>query len=839
LTRTHLTEQSWFTGIQRPSRYLGTEPNSVRKPLDGVEVTVGLAFPDVYEVAMSHLGIKILYHILNSLPWLAAERVFCPWGDMETALREHGLPLATLESGMPLAQLDVLGFSLQHELCYTNVLTMLDLAGIPFRASERDRTFPLVIAGGPACFNPEPVAHVFDAILIGDGEEAALEICRKVRRFNRNREGDRRALLDDLADIQGMYIPSFFEPQVDSHGVFSGVRPLRPEHPFVLKAMVPDIEKAPYPSDQVVPFSDPVHDRLAVEICRGCTRGCRFCQAGMIYRPARERSPETILEHVRLGLERTGYEDVSLLSLSAGDHSAIAPLLKALMDRQSDSKVAISLPSLRIDSLDEAWLEQIKRVRKTGFTLAPEAGTDRLRRVINKTLTNQEIVETARKVYAAGWKLIKLYFMLGLPGETEEDLQGIVRLSREVATLSGARRGKPRLHVSLATFVPKTHTPFMWHPQISLDESRKRLRSIQDSLHDPRIRVKWNSPEMSWMEGVFARGDRRLLPVVIRAWKAGARFDAWGDQFRLDLWEDAFRSESVDPARYLYHPRAKEDPLPWDHIRSGVRKEYLWKEHLRALEEKTTPDCRRGCLDCGVCDHETIDPVIRPGELTPTGPVAPEVPPSTAPARAYVLTFSKTDAARYLGHLELVRLFSRAVRRAGLSPVHSGGFHPTPKISFTHALPVGTESLQETVRIELSPPATPVEIKERLNQNLPDGFRILLAEDVTGLKKQNRLIESHYTITLEGCGADHESMDRFLASTTCMVVKETPKGERSVDARASVKILRSLSVDSVEFILHHLPGPSLRPEDVLREIFHLNEIQVRAAKILKTKQTLV
>ena len=487
MTRNRLTDQPWFTDIVRPSRYLGNEPNVRRKARSEVDVLVGLAFPDLYEVGMSHQGIKILYRILNRSDRIAAERVFCPWVDLETALREHGRPLETLESGTPLAELDVLGFSLQHELCYTNVLTMLDLAGIPFAAADRDETHPLVIAGGPACFNPEPVAGIFDAILIGDGEEAAPEICRHVGEAARTGAA-REALLEKLTSVQGVYVPSCFEPAYGPKGAVEEIHPLRPGYEAVRKALVPDLGAFPSPVDPVVPFSDPVHDRLAVEICRGCTRGCRFCQAGMIYRPVRERAPEAVLELVRRGLAGTGYEDVSLLSLSTGDYSAIGPLLTALMDRQSRDRVAVSLPSLRIDSLDEAWFEQIKRVRKTGFTLAPEAGTDRLRRVVNKSLTNEGILEAARKVYAAGWKLIKLYFMVGLPGETEEDLQAIVRLSREVARLSGGGGKRPRLHVSVAAFVPKAHTPFMWESQISLEESRRRMRAIQDGLRDRRIR---------------------------------------------------------------------------------------------------------------------------------------------------------------------------------------------------------------------------------------------------------------------------------------------------------------------------------------------------------------
>jgi radical SAM family uncharacterized protein/radical SAM-linked protein len=835
LTRDPLTNQPWFADIARPSRYLGNEPNVRRKPRREVDVLVGLAFPDVYEVGMSHQGIKILYRILNSADRIAAERVFCPWVDMEAALRDNGRPLETLESGTPLAELDVLGFSLQHELCYTNVLTMLELAGIPFRAADRDRSYPLVIAGGPACFNPEPVAGIFDAVLIGDGEEAAPEICRRVRGAARGGAA-REDLLADLGSIQGVYIPSFFQPVYGRNGVLEAITPLRPGYQVVRKALVPDLAAFPSPPDPVVPFSDPVHDRLAVEICRGCTRGCRFCQAGMIYRPVRERAPDEVLELVRRGLAGTGYEDVSLLSLSTGDYSAIGPLLTALMDRQSRDKISVSLPSLRIDSLDESWFDQIKRVRKTGFTLAPEAGSDRLRRVINKSLTNEGILEAARKVYAAGWKLIKLYFMVGLPGETEEDLQAVVRLSREVARLSGGRAKRPRLHVSVATFVPKAHTPFMWEPQISLEESRRRMRLIQDGLRDRRIRVKWNAPEMSRMEGVFSRGDRRLLPVLIRAWSSGARFDAWGEQFSLETWEEAFRAEGIDPDRYL-RARSEEEALPWDHLHTGVRKSFLLGEKRRAEQERFTPDCRTTCLECGVCDHERVDPVVRGAECAL--PPADTPGPEPERGRTFLLTFSKTGDSRFLGHLELSRAFYRALRREGLFPVHTGGFHPTPKVSFSSPLPVGTESLQETVRVELRDPPPPAEVRDRLNRALPEGLRILLVEDVTNLEKRNRLLETRYSISSDEEAFDPAAAGRFLAAPEHVVSRTTPKGkERTVDARALVKDVHCPSPGTVELALLHPPGPSMKPAEIVREVFGLSDAGVASLKILKTKQIL-
>jgi radical SAM family uncharacterized protein/radical SAM-linked protein len=817
---------------------LGNEINTVKKPLENVEITFGLAFPDVYEVGMSHQGLKIIYDILNRHEWLAAELVFCPWVDMEGALRREGLPLQTQESGIPLGKLDILGFSLQHELCYSNVLTMLELGGVPLRADERDTTYPLILAGGPACFNPEPFAEIFDLILIGDGEEKALEICRLVRHFKKKSGMSKKDLLADLSHVQGIYVPSFFQPEYGDNGILTNIRPLIPAYSFVTKALVPDIDKSPFPAGQIVPYSDPVHDRLSVEICRGCTRGCRFCQAGMVYRPVRERDQVTILHHIEEGLRLTGYDEVSLLSLSSGDYSAIGPLLRELMNRRSRDKIAVSLPSLRIDSLDEAWLEQIKRVRKTGFTLAPEAGSDRLRRVINKTLTNEEILETAEKVYNAGWKLIKLYFMIGLPGETEEDLQEIITLSKGVARTAVGRGKKPILHVSVAAFVPKPHTPFMWLPQITLEESRRRIRKIQDGLLDHRIRVKWNNPEMSWIEGIFSRGDRRLLGPLIRAWENGARFDAWGEHFHLEIWKEAFEAKSIDPDFYLYRTRARDEIMPWEHIRSGVHKTYLFHELERSQKEKTTPDCRLKCLECGVCDHDQYDPVIqknRPFEFRESERPQKQ---SYAGNRSYFITFSKTETARYLGHLELARSFMRALRRTELQVSYTGGFHPTPKISFTTALPVGTESLEETVKIELIEPIDPEALTQKLNRSLPPGIRVIRAEDRTGKKKKEQLLETHFRIRFDGIDVDKDTIDGFIASREFIVKKTTSKGEREVDARRLVRDMKVKGRDTLELVLLNTPGTSLKPAEILGEIFHLDSYQVLSLRILKLKQVM-
>jgi len=587
-----------FPTVQKPGRYTGGEHNSVVKNWDTIDVKVALAFPDVYDLGMSNLGLAILYDILNKEKDALAERVYVPWPDMEAAMRQAGLPLYSLESHRALRDFDLIGISLPYEQLYTNVLTLLDLGGLPLLSAARDERYPLVMAGVNAVFNPEPMADFVDFIVIGEGEQVILEI---VEAYREVRAADREAQLRRMARIPGVYVPRFYAPSFFEDGTLAKIEPLVEEAEAHLVKRITPVMPPPV-TRFVVPFVDVVFNRASIEIQRGCTRGCRFCQAGMVFRPVRERSMSEIIETVDAIVRETGYEEIGLLSLSSTDYTQIAPLVKALSDKYADGNLSLSLPSSRIESVSVDLVDMLSHGRKTGFTFAPEAATDRMRDVINKSIPTEELLNVADMVYSRSWRLIKLYFMIGQPTETDEDVRAIARLAKQVLEVGRRYHGrKAQVRVGVSTFVPKPHTPFQWATLNDLDTIRRKQAILREEFHPARgIIYNWNAPEESLLEASLGRGDRRVGQAILRAWQKGCKFDAWHEHFRPDLWRQAFAEVGLDQAWYANRPRLADEVFPWDHIDAGVQKRWLLMDWYSAQRGETKIDCREHCFNCGI-----------------------------------------------------------------------------------------------------------------------------------------------------------------------------------------------------------------------------------------------
>jgi radical SAM family uncharacterized protein/radical SAM-linked protein len=850
--------------VQKPGRYVGGEYGSVRKDWTAVRARICLAFPDIYDIGMSHLGFKILYKVLNDDPRTLAERAYAPWLDMQKELKERGLPLLSLESARPLREFDVVGFSLQFELTYTNILAMLDLGGIPRRSSRRGEDDPLILAGGPTATHPEPIAAFLDAIVIGDGEERTTEVALvwtdlKAKGIPR---GER---LRALAKLRGVYVPSLYSTAIEpSTGLAVVALPADPELPFPVKrTLVENLNDWPFPDDGPVGGPEAIFDRVSIEIARGCTEGCRFCQAGMIYRPVRERDPDDIAQTVARAVKKTGSDEVSLTSLSTADYSCVAPLIQKVTDILAPEKVSLGVSSLRAYGLEENVLDDMQRVRATGVTFAPEAGSQRMRDVVNKNVTEAQLMETAERVFSRGWSSMKLYFMIGLPTEEESDVREIVRVGMRARQVGKQMKkalmskglpgggGAPKVTVSVSTHVPKPHTPFQWCRLDTPNEIRqKQAWLLEEKRVSGGVDLRMHDCDTSWLEAVFARGDRTLADVIEHAYENGARFDSWEDQLKIGVWEEAFAATGVDPARYLGTiPTTAR--LPWDHIDVGLEDGFLAREYRKALASRLSLPCGKVagmfvqhtnladaekdakklvCYDCGVaCDltamraerlvylrklgaDEKRPPPPSPFEAAPRDvnkaprPATPSRQGSAkrAPVRfeqgaplRYRFGYTKLGASAFLSHLDLIRALPRTFRRKGLPLYYSTGFHPKPEMTFGPALSLGIASLVEVVDVKLTSELDPEAWRGELTDASQAGLTFFAGRRLGDRDPSvSRIVDtSRYAIVfprsvLASLGGDRGLEERVagaLAATELRVYRTIDGVGRWIDVRAFVR----------------------------------------------------
>jgi radical SAM family uncharacterized protein/radical SAM-linked protein len=824
--------------VQKPARYLGGEWNAVKKNPEVVKTKVALVFPDLYEVGMSYLGQKILYSILNAQPGILAERVFAPWKDMEQELRARDIPLFSLENRIPLDRFDIIGFSLLYELNYTNVVNILDLGKVSPFSQDRDFIKPLVIAGGPAAFNPEPLARLFDLFLIGDGEEAFLEMLLLYLNL-KDESKDKDAVLAEMAGIKGVYVPSLYTPCRSSKSSLLSILPKGKAPATIKKRVLYPFREVALPETLVVPHFQVIFDRIAAEVSRGCPQSCRFCQASSIYFPFRVKSPATVIKGILNSLQSTGYKDVSMASLSVSDYPYLEEVIDSLMEELEKQKVSISLSSLRPKGLTSEVVKNIVRVRKTGFTLVPEAGTERLRAVINKNLQDEEIKEAAKIAFGAGWQRLKLYFMVGLPTETDEDLEAIVAMVKEILALGKSILRKfPGINLSLSSFIPKPHTPFQWSQMEQKQVLEEKRRYVTSRLKRCSS-VRWNMDpvEKSFLEGIFSRGDRRLSGVLYEAWKKGARFDSWKDEFKFSVWESAFESENIDSQDYL----SALDPdlvLPWDHIDTGIKKKHLLEEFDLALKGIASPSCgERKCEECRGCTLSKFFETKFAEDVPRIKRDSPLLGIRTAKVHRYRAFYRKEGRARFLSQIDLNNVLQQGFRRAGIPVSYSEGFHPKMMISYLPALPLGMEGKNECLEFKSSHIIQEEDFLSRINDHLPDGIEFnnlkILQDSEPSVNKRIRafiysldLTDKKIKSSVENLCPEKESGEKYFSCLERLIgvyLKSGPHGtleEISLDREGQKLYLQ----------IRHGAGKSLRAQDIIAEIFGLQNPAFRMAR---------
>lgn len=817
--------------FEKPSRYINGEVNAVHKR---AEVKVALAFPDIYDVGMSHLGLRILYKIINDLDFACAERVFSPWLDMEAEMKAKGILLASLETGRPVRDFDIVGFSLQYELSYTTVLNMLSMSGISLRSEDRDERDPLIIAGGPIAVNPLPMSAFIDAFLVGDGEDAIKDIVETFYSFKKSGFRKRDSILRSLSMIDGMYVPSIHNnppafPLVKGNGRGLAVK----------KRFIESLDDAPYPVAPVVPFTSIVHDRINIEIARGCTMGCRFCQAGMTYRPLRERSPERILQIAKDSLRSTGHEEIALTSLSAGDYSCLLSVVKQLNRTFAHKMVSLSLPSLRVATVDRDVLKEIKAVRKTGFTIAPEAATGRLRSVINKDFNEEDYEKALHALFAEGWENIKLYFMIGLPDERDEDVEAIPHMALQAIKVAKRySRRHVNVNVGISPFVPKPHTPFQWCGQENLEAVRTKASYLRQRLSKKGMNFRGHNTETSLLEAVFSRGDSSLSDLIEKAWSMGCRLDAWTEAFDFRKWLAAAEATGVDIHAYAARRFEKDDPLPWEVVDPGVKKEYLWREYQHALSCEITTDCRKECSGCGLnCARNSEDTGCRIQDVEHKAQdkecIAHRASGGDNPPKIRVrFQFSKSGDMRYLSHRELMTAIIRAARRSDMPVAYSRGFHPSPRLSFGPPLNVGVAGLREYFDMDLMSGHGIANLKEDLNRELPDCLMIKEAVAIAEAEPSLQSFISRYEYEI--ICPDPSVIDDFLASKSAVVDRgKTAGADNAVDLRAMVEEATVMDDHTVRMIVKDVGEDKVRLGELISTMF-----KSQAEELLITRMAL-
>ena len=817
--------------VSKPARYVGGELNVVKKDPQAQSVRVCLAFPDVYEIGQSYMGFHILYHILNNRPGTLCERTFAPWPDMENIMHKENIPLWSLESFLPVASFDVVGFTLQYELHYTTVLNMLDLAGIPVRADKRDEHHPLILGGGTCCVNPEPMTDFFDAFLIGDGEEAFPEMLTVIEE-GKKKSLSRKALLKNLTRVEGVYVPSLYRPVHNDDGVFTGMEPVGDDVPFPVRArFVEELKPEYYPDKPLVPLCEIVHDRLSIEIMRGCSRGCRFCNGGMLYRPKRVRPAGEVVDQIVRGLRATGWDEVSLVSLSTTDYPEIKGVITRLGTSLSGKLVSVSLSSLRADNFSLSIAETVAGGRKTGLTFAVEAGTQRLRDVINKNLTEDQLIQTVEHALGNGWKGIKLYFMIGLPTETRDDVIAIADLLNRLGAILHKHHGR-RINVTVSPFSPKPLTPFQWETQDSVAVLREKVALIKNHVTSRGVVIKDFQPFLSMLECRLARGGRVYGNIIYDAWKQGSRLDGWSEHFHEDIWRSVLESAGVNVGESM----AGIDPgaiLPWGHLRYGVDEEYLLRERERASKGETTDDCARKCHRCG--PYETFCSAQRKKELDES--VQKSAEPEAGFGRKkkalegkvklpvisgtnFRIRYGKKDEARFIGHLDVVRMFDRTLRRADIPVAYSQGYHPHQKLSFGPPLPLGMRSIAEYIDITLSSPFPHIE--EALQRELPRGIDLL---GVRGIPERTESLtkcisQAEYFIRCEVSDSIADMITSILRNDTLSVVRESKHGVKTVPVRGGIiSITTEANSSGIMMLLSLDQMNAVKPLEVMNLIF--------------------